>query len=445
MSHVGPIMQTDSCAFEAPEPPAADQRRQTIADALGGGAATTHFVPFHKGYIEAPVVEIDHAALVYRAANGRLVSELAAHGIAAEQRDDAEQQQALHRLLIDKARDPAGPIFDELALHARQTEPLLVTRDGLVVNGNRRLAAMRELMAREPDRYARFARVSVALLPGDMPDDEIEYVEAALQMAPDLKLDYSWINRRLKLRDHVERLALPQEDVMAAYRFDAPEAIDRELDQLAVAEQFLRYRQTPGRYDEILDLEEPITGMMRELDRISNKRLVELWTFAGFAMLAERDDLDVRIDKYFPFARPQPFELIHWVMRSYGEELGLFEPQATGENNPVQSRDAKQLLPLLRDPDRSAEVARRIVALTDRLRANQELEIGGSQILHHLRKAKEGLLHTETETISPAQTREIRAEIAALNDYLAGVAPAAGEPDSGSDKDRSVFSKIFSR
>ena len=46
-------------------------------------------------------------------------------------------------------------------------------------------------------------------------DAGVELLEAALQMAPDLKLDYSWINRRLKLRDHVERLALPQDDVMA--------------------------------------------------------------------------------------------------------------------------------------------------------------------------------------------------------------------------------------
>ena len=52
-------MTTDTYAFDAPPPPASAQRREAIANALDAGASTTHFVPFHKGYIEAPVVEID--------------------------------------------------------------------------------------------------------------------------------------------------------------------------------------------------------------------------------------------------------------------------------------------------------------------------------------------------------------------------------------------------
>jgi hypothetical protein len=48
----------------------------------------------------------------------------------------------------------------ELEREARQVEPLLVTAEGLVVNGNRRLAAMRALQLRDPVRYAGFAEVS---------------------------------------------------------------------------------------------------------------------------------------------------------------------------------------------------------------------------------------------------------------------------------------------
>lgn len=427
--------------FAAPSPPPAADRREAIAEALARSSASPHHVPFHKGYIEAPVAAVDHRLLVYRAANGRLVSELAARGMAAEQRDDADQQQALHGLLIDKARDPSGPIYDELALHARQTEPLLVTAAGVVVNGNRRLAAMRELQARDADKYGRFAEVSIAVLPDTMDDDEIEYVEAALQMAPDLKLDYSWINRRLKLRDHVERLALPEADIMAAYRFEDPAAIERELDELAAAERYLRYREMPGRYDELTDLDELIIAMKRELGRISNKRLTELWTYAGFAMIAERERLDAQIERYFPFTRPAPFELIHWVMRSFGEEKGMFDPQRTGENNPIRPADAERLLPVLQDCANAPDVAGRIVALSDRLRANQEKEIGGAQILHHLRNAKEGLSHTGTAMISDAQAREIHAEIVALGDFLSLVSNDRGTPER--EQGKSLFSRLF--
>ena len=121
--------------------------------------------------------------------------------------ETAEVQAILRSLLIEKARDPDGPVYDELEKHRRQTEPLLIQYDGTVLNGNRRLAAMRELLGRDEAHYGRFSTVQVAVLPADLQQNELEFIEAALQMAPDLKLDYSWINRRLKLRQHVRDMS----------------------------------------------------------------------------------------------------------------------------------------------------------------------------------------------------------------------------------------------
>jgi hypothetical protein len=166
-------------------------RLESIANTIENAAESVHFVPFHDGYREAPVVTIDNDLLLYHADNGRLFAELVAAGVAREQRDDETQQQLLHELLLEKARDPAGPIFDELERHAKQTEPLLIAADGVIVNGNRRLTSMRELRARNPERFASFANVLVAVLPDQFTHEDIEFIETALQLAPDLKLDYS--------------------------------------------------------------------------------------------------------------------------------------------------------------------------------------------------------------------------------------------------------------
>lgn len=421
------------------------KRSILLAELVESHTGPFHHVPFREGYIDALIVSVNDDVLIYRANNGRLISELVALGASREQSNDQAQQQLLHDLLLEKARHPDGPIYAELERHGKQTEPLLIAADGVVINGNRRLAAMRELRAADPQAFSDFAKVSVAILPNDLSSTDLEYIEAALQLAPELKLDYSWINRRLKLRDHVERLGLGEEAIIAAYRFDDASAIDRELAELVVAETFLRYCGEPGNYGLIQDLEEPLIGMKRELAAFSNLSVVEPWTLAGFALLRERDKLDRNLKHYFPFTRPVPFELVHWVLRTFAEEEGLAEPQRDGENRPVDHVLGEQLKTVLNDRVRSLEIATRLCRLSNELRRNEERVIGGAQTLAFLRKAKQNLQRIETVEISAVQRREIRDELLALNDYLERYSATIGGAPSGKASPKTVLSKLIGR
>lgn len=427
------------------EPPARESRIAMIEAALRDGGHQIHHVPFRDGYIDAPVATVDPAALVYRAANGRLFSELVALGVPREQLEDRAQQQMLHDLLIAKAKDRAGPIYEELERHGKQTEPLLVTHDGIVVNGNRRLAAMRELRLRDTMPKPVFEQVSVAILPAAFSPEDIEYIEAALQMAPELKLDYSWINRRLKLRDQVERRGVSDSEILAAYRFDEPSAIDRELAQLSLAERYLRYCGRPGAYTEVAEHEELFIAMHRELDAFENKRVTELWTYGGFAMMKANEEIGRSPRQYFPFTSPAPFALVHWAMRSLGEEFGFAPPQPTGENRPVTTELFEQLIPIVREADQAPEIARRLTMLSDRLRAHEREEIGAAQTLTALRQANRNLQMLDPATVSSVQGREIRAELLALNDYLSMFTPPSGSVEGVGDEPRSMLAKLWGR
>lgn len=433
-------------AYRAPTPPDRRARLSGIADAVDRRTEATHFVPFRDGYRETPVVTVDDGLLLYRADNGRLFAELVAAGVSREQRNDEAQQQLLHGLLLEKAQDPSGPIFDELERHAKQTEPLLIGADGVIVNGNRRLASMRELRAREPERYGDFATVMVAVLPDTMSHQDMEYIETALQLAPDLKLDYSWTNRRLKLRDHVERLPMGEEAILAAYRFDDASAIDRELAELALAESYMRYAGAPGDYTLVAGLEESLTAMYRELDVFENRKIVDLWSYAGFAMLHAQDSLTRPIDHYFPFTRPVPFEMVHWVLRSLAEQEELVEPQAAGENRPVDDTVFDRLLPVLRDSDQAERLAKAVCALSDSLRADAEHAIGAAKAVSYLNNATKSLQKLDPASVSPTQAREIRAQLLALLDYV----DAFPQPDGGRTADESgerkgVLGRLFGR
>jgi len=215
--------------------PLSRQTRIRLIGERGSAPQHSYMVLFQGRYREFPVTKVPNEALVYRVENGRLAAELEEHaaatGVSVEEfrrgAETPEVQEHLHRLLVAKAKDPQGPIFAELERLGQQTEPLLVLFDGVVINGNRRLAAMRELTKRDTTAYTGFSEVSVAVLPPDTEPHEIEYVEAALQMAPETKLQYGWLDRRLKLRKQREVLRLPVEQVMAAYRIDNPADIAR--------------------------------------------------------------------------------------------------------------------------------------------------------------------------------------------------------------------------
>src|SRR5690625_1408389 len=239
-----------------PAVPSLEERRRRIDRDHSAGAAE-FFVPYRGGYLEARVISLPHEILLYRVDNGRLVAELQSflqrEGLDwtdwRQQEDRHATQIKLHELLLEKATDPLGPIYQELERQAKQTEPLLITAEGVVVNGNRRLAAMRELLKKDPQRYGEIRELRAAVLPGDSSRADIEFVEPGLQMAPETKLAYGWINRRMKRRHQRDELKLPPEQIRDAYRLEEPEQLEREIAELELAEDYLdSYREEPGNY-----------------------------------------------------------------------------------------------------------------------------------------------------------------------------------------------------
>ncbi|MER7046910.1 ParB N-terminal domain-containing protein [Streptomyces jumonjinensis] len=135
-------------------------------------------------------------------------------------RTKAEQQREAQRQGQDDlfSSDPLGPTaqevqlailagqqkFDELKEDLRkrdQQEPAIVTADGVLINGNRRTAALRMLL-REGHLKCQYVRCLV--LPGDATPEEILLLEAELQVARDFREDYSWINEAMMIEELYE-------------------------------------------------------------------------------------------------------------------------------------------------------------------------------------------------------------------------------------------------
>ncbi len=138
------------------------------------------------------------------------------HRTRAEQRREIEQSQRPDLFTSDpmgpEAQDAQYKIlcnqdgFKDLKEDLRQRkqqEPSIVTADGVLINGNRRTAAIRSLF--HDDGLLDFRYVKCLVLPDDATTEELLYLEAELQVAKDFKQEYSWINEALLIEELYER------------------------------------------------------------------------------------------------------------------------------------------------------------------------------------------------------------------------------------------------
>ncbi len=94
------------------------------------------------------------------------------------------------------------PGFEDLKADLRdrgQRETAVVTAEGVLINGNRRVAALRDLLDGERHLKAQYVRAFV--LPGDATPEEIRLLEAELQVSKTFLEEYSWINRGFLLEE----------------------------------------------------------------------------------------------------------------------------------------------------------------------------------------------------------------------------------------------------
>jgi hypothetical protein len=119
-------------------------------------------------------------------------------------------------------------------------------------------------------------------------------LESELQLAPETKLEYGWIERRLKIRRQLYDLKVPRDRVKNTYRFKRDEEINVELQQLALAEEYLeKYLIQPFAYREVSKSEQIFKDMQKALSGKGGDE-AELRRLMGFLLVKESRNLGDR-------------------------------------------------------------------------------------------------------------------------------------------------------
>ena len=155
--------------------------------------------------------------------------------------------------------------FDDLKddLKARgQQQPAVVTAEGVLINGNRRTAALRSLFRDDDHQPSRY--VSCLVLPADANRREIVDLETELQIAREFKEDYTWVNEAFLIEEIFEREGKNWDKVASRMHKKVP-SVRGQFEKLQLLHQLVALSQGTRHYADFVPHESAFTELAKHV------------------------------------------------------------------------------------------------------------------------------------------------------------------------------------
>lgn len=229
-----------------------EQRLKEIKDA--GGVPETLRIEWRGQPLQVEVIDMPVGSLLYNPGTHRIRAQRSHDPVKdhalCEDAWSSESQDYLHGLLMALPSDPSkrDPDFDALLESLRdfqQNDPGLITHDGILVNGNTRRAALKEIS--NPN-------IRVGVLPQSCTWADINAVELSLQLRRDHRRDYSYINRLLAIDEQIS-LGRSVVNIARDFRTTSP-SCEQDMWVLATLNDLVGRSEDEGARLRLLDFED---------------------------------------------------------------------------------------------------------------------------------------------------------------------------------------------
>jgi hypothetical protein len=304
------------------------EREAVIQKRLESSTETDTLWDFRGDKATLKVISLPVEMPVYRMDNCRTYSEqqdaIAKGGLDktyfAKGQELSIVQAMQHTILVklaQKETTSVSPILGVLE-NEGQRDPILITSTGVVVNGNRRLSAMRELYAEDESVNSEYAHIKCMVLPADTSPDEVDDIEANEQARPQTKLEYDWIGDAQLVRRQVNKGRTPKVVAEQLRRSEAD--VKNLLQSIDEADLYLtEWAGKPGQYSLVSGDGEQIFGDLPK--RLSGQTVPRQSASRAIAwsLFDNRDKVPGRVYSYnAAFGRLAPV-----VLASMAEQLDL--------------------------------------------------------------------------------------------------------------------------
>lgn len=231
------------------------QRQDLIKQLRGSKSSVYQIQETFQGSVQKfDVYIVDVGFPCYRLANGRTRAAqkeiIATQGLSTDffSKDPDSEPALTQQDIILRSMVAEAGLMNILKKH-EQDRPLILDNDGYVVNGNRRLCAMKLLLQEDEKTYEHFKHVQVVFLP-PCQERDIKELEGRLQVQPEGRAEYSWVVEAMLYRELREQ-GWTDEEIASLYEQRLSDVRD-SIAMLEDADQYLESRGKPGQYSKVL-------------------------------------------------------------------------------------------------------------------------------------------------------------------------------------------------
>jgi hypothetical protein len=291
-----------------------------------------------KGKIEfLPSYILPLNLLQYNHENRRFNLEIQEHEAQIKRKldpADSDDVKKIKELLLQDEIE-ADKLYNDLKQLGEQREVAAITHDGIVVNGNRRMATIEKLHEENPNKWE---DLWVVRLPEDISEKDLWKIEAGLQLSKEKVADYGPINNLLMIKEGKRAGLAPEEIAASMYGWSAKQ-VESDLERLNLIDIFLQFFGQANNYGLIkrFRLNEHFIDIQ--------KGLVERLKAAG----APKKDIGKKLEVAFLFLRAHinnsDFNITHLDMRNICKILLDTEAEYTLTDSFNKHKNVKDIAP----------------------------------------------------------------------------------------------------
>jgi hypothetical protein len=308
---------------------------QDLMSTKGGDSQYSINLTFQKRSQIFPVYVVPIALPKYRLENGRTQASQENYLATNPKlpldffRQDKESEQAQriqHKLLYDMLdKNNLMSYFKDTG--TKQTEPLILTHEGYVVNGNRRLCAMRMLYLEKKDKYAHFANIDVVILPHCDPQD-IDELEAYLQVQQDIKARYTWIAEACMMRARRQDYHYDDKTLAVIYGKTEKE-VGAIFQRLGFVDEYLRSIGKERQYEIVEQNEHAFKQIQKVRPQVKDDDLKDLVTQLSYVFVENSGEVTGRLYERIPELK----ENLNEIAKRLSTELKITKTTKTSKDN----------------------------------------------------------------------------------------------------------------
>jgi hypothetical protein len=297
-----------------------------------------------------PYYRVPIKYLVFNVDNGRLAMEVREwqknnnRALDANQPEDAK---VICELLLNLDKTQTDLLLDDLESKG-QMEPGVITNDGIVINGNRRMALLEQLQKKTPT--GKWDYLEAVRLEPNVSQQDLWKIEAGLQLSKDKKAEYHPVNELLKIKQGIQA-GLNSKQIAAAMYGKTEIEINEDIERLELIEDFLSFMKQEmnyglikkfGYHEYFIDIQKNLLNAWKRKGVRSQDRQKKL--LFVFALLR------ANIKLLGNDSRKKKKGLTHWDIRELGKIFDDPSAEATFEEH-LKKSTTKQSDLLSVDPE----------------------------------------------------------------------------------------------